>query len=148
MVDIIIMSVAGGITFVGICFFLHHQFSHAHKLKQKLTLAKKSLTTSPSSLLKEEYEQIYNLYFKLSEKKKRHFYTSIIELRTAVEDQLKALKRLEIILEQFPQTPPASKKALLDEIDELSHQISIKDQEKYTPTILHLHQELEKETTS
>ncbi|MBI2573675.1 hypothetical protein HYV86_07455 [Candidatus Woesearchaeota archaeon] len=127
----------GGLIFIGGILLIHHR-STPKRLQRLLQKVQLSTSLDPSSLLKEEYLEMYGLYLKLPEKHKPNFYAQVIAIRTILEDQLKAQKRLEVLVTQIDSIDQPSKKELLDEIENNYRKLSEKEKEKYTASVMHL----------
>jgi parallel beta-helix repeat protein len=73
--------------------------SSRNKLKRKLRKITPLLGEESHDILKAGYLDIYHLYLKLSEGHKQNYYSKVTKLREKLEDQLKAEKRIQELLE-------------------------------------------------
>jgi parallel beta-helix repeat protein/cysteine-rich repeat protein len=73
--------------------------SSRNRLKRKLRKITPLLGEESHDILKAGYLDIYHLYLKLSEGHKQNYYSKVTKLREKLEDQLKAEKRIQELLE-------------------------------------------------
>jgi hypothetical protein len=113
-----------------------HFSSKAYKLRKKLS----SINIKEGDLddLKNSYMQIYSLYMKLSEKQKQNFYAKINMLREALEEQLRAEKKVQLLLEDVKKGSTGDQKKVYAEIEKNFQKLSRKVQEKYNSQVMHI----------
>ncbi len=120
-----------------------HFSSTKNKLRRKL---KKISLSEPIGSLKYQYQEIYNLYLKLSESNKRNFYSKVIGFREEIENKLKAEKKIED-LSQSTGTSSAGdfdqQRKNYQEMVKLSSKLSPDVLEEYNPQLAHLKEQLE-----
>ncbi len=120
----------------------------ATKLRKKLKWMETALQQEPLDVLKSKYLEIYALYMKLSEKDKQNFYARVTKVREQVEEQMKAEKKVEHLLEQAGKGPIPEQKENYDSLYDYYHKLSQKTQEKYYTQMKQIKEQLEKGTSS
>lgn len=132
---------------IGGAFLLNALVGKAALFQKKLRKAEHLVLEGTPETVKEAYLTIYNTYLKLPEKHKVKAYPRLVHLRETIEEQLRATKKVEKLLEQ-----PASETSqqLQQRYDALSEQVATLPmplQEKYYPQIVSLKEKLEKTVT-
>jgi parallel beta-helix repeat protein len=114
-----------------------------NKLRRKLKGINPLLNEESNEVLKEGYLGIYNLYLRLSEKHKSNYYSKVTKLREKIEDQLKAEKRVQELLQDQTGELKDQKKKYLDAYEHYKH-LPNKVKKKYYPDLVHLRDKLER----
>lgn len=124
--------------------FLFLQYSRGgHRLNKKMESLESLLPHESLDVLKGKYLAVYNHYLKLSEKDKRNFYGKLTKLREGLEEQLKAEKKIEILLKKLEKAGLQEMKKIYDELQQEVSKLSKVMQEKYYPYLMHLKERLE-----
>lgn len=139
---ILIMSLT--VLLIGIIIFYLSTTAIKRKLHKQIKKLSANFNTSNLDILKQNYMDIYYNYMKLSEHKKQNYYGSITKLRQDLEEKLKAQKKLELLLQEASVGSIEEQKQKYTEIEKLFSQLPFPNQEKYTSTIQHLKEKLEK----
>jgi len=132
------------IGFIGTIIIIFQLLGPARKLRGRLKQIEKLMAVEAGETLKEKYLEIYELYLKLKEKDKPHFYGRIISLRERLERQLKAEKKLQQQLEKSAAGTLEEKNRRYEEMKAWYEQLPMKVQEKYAARLVQLKEELEK----
>ncbi len=141
LVFLIMVAVIG---FIGTIIILVQLLGRARKLQKRLKQMEKLVAVDSAEKLKDKYVEIYNLYLKLKEKDKQHFYDRIIQLRERLEGQLKAEKKLQHVLEKPAGGTIEEKRKQYEEMKAWYEQLPMKVQEKYAAQLIQGKEELEK----
>lgn len=128
---------AGGI----ILFFL--MAGPTHTLRKVLKGLEKAVSTESAETLQGTYVQAYHLYIKLSEKKKQNFYGRLTTLREKMEEQMKAAKKVEELLEKSSLSNITLLQQQYDEMYGYFRKLPTSVQQKYYPHIMHVKEVLE-----
>ncbi|MBU0469927.1 MAG: right-handed parallel beta-helix repeat-containing protein [Nanoarchaeota archaeon] len=81
--------------------YIYWQLGYApNRLRRKLKKLSVEVDEEYYDLLKKDYLGIYNLYLKVSEKKKQNFFSQVTRIREKIEENLKAEKEIEKMLER------------------------------------------------
>ena len=115
---------------------ISHFTSKAYKLRKLLSSIK--IREETMEVLKNEYMKIYSLYMKLSERKKQNFYAKVNMLREALEEQLRAEKKVQILLEDATRGSVDEQKKVYVELDKNFQKLAKKVQDKYRTQIMHI----------
>ncbi len=118
--------------------------SKKHQLRKLLQEMERRVSSESADALKGKYVQIYNLYLKLSEKNKPNFYGRITKLREKMEEQLKAAKKVEELLQKSTVTNISLLRKQYDEMYGYFRKLPASMQQKYYPQIMHVKEVLEK----
>lgn len=129
---------------IGIIILFSQLLGKKRKLHWRLGQIEKLLARESLETLKGKYREIYNLYLKIKEKDKQHFYERIKQLRERLEEQLKAEKRLQQLLGISATGTLEERKKRYEEITTLYQQLPLLVQEKHSGPLLQLKEELEK----
>lgn len=125
--------------------YVYWQFAVAPgRLRRKLKKLAPMLGEESSELLKEHYVEVYNLYMKLSEKHKQNFYSKVTKFREQIEEQLKAEKKIEELLQLSTKGSFAEQRKVYLEIYDTYLKLPVKVQQKYYSNIVHLRDQLER----
>ena len=97
-----------------------------------------------TEVLKDGYMGVYNLYMKLSEKHKQNFYTKVTKVREHIEEQLKAEKKIEHLMEDETKGDLKERKQRYLDMYHHYQKLPAKVQKKYYSHIVHLRDQLER----
>jgi hypothetical protein len=140
---ITLSSLAALAVFGGV--YAYWQYGYApNRMRRRLKRLNPMLSEESSELLKEEYKGIYGLYLKLSEGHKQNFYTKVTQLRDKIEDQLKAEKRVQDLLQKSTKSGLDERKKMYMEVYNNYLKLPAKSQQKYYPSIVNLREQLER----
>ena len=118
----------------------------ATKLRKRLKEMETALSQEPLDVLKSKYLEIYAIYMKLSEKEKQNLYARVTKVRGQIEEQMKAEKKVEQLLEQAGKGTIAEQKENYDALHDYYDKLSQKTQEKYYSQLMQVKEQLEKGT--
>ncbi len=146
MEKISLLTLAAGVVIllavlVGMIIYLA---SKKRKLRKLLREMERRVSLEPTDSLKSRYVQAYNLYLKLSEKNKQNFYGHITKLREKMEEQLRATKKVEELLQKSTVTNIPLLRKQYDEMYNYFRKLPASMQQKYYPQIMQVKEVLEK----
>ncbi|MBI4980855.1 hypothetical protein HZC30_04845 [Candidatus Woesearchaeota archaeon] len=141
---ITIAIIAFSVVIVFLIFMIWLEFTPHSKLRKKLNRLVHTVDDESTETLKEAYQEVYNLYLKVSEKNKSNFYSRIVQLREKIEAQLKAEKRVEELLQKSAQAGFTEMKTIYDELYTHYLKLPAKTQHKYYVHVNHLKDQLER----
>ena len=95
---LVIVSVIGAV--IALILGVAWEFSPVNRLRRALRKIAPLIDLEPSETTKKSYLEIYALYLKMSEKKKRNFYTRVNSLRERIEAHLKKEKEIERLFQK------------------------------------------------
>lgn len=146
METIYLLMLAGGAVLVlAVVIGLMATFSSKkHKLRKLLQEMERRVSLESADMLKSRYVQAYNLYLKLSEKNKQNFYGRLTKLREKMEEQLKAAKKVEELLQKSTVTNITLLKKQYEEMYGHFRKLPASVQQKYYPQLMHVKEVLEK----
>jgi parallel beta-helix repeat protein len=114
------------------------------RLRRKLRKLSPLLGEEATEVLKDGYMGIYNLYMKLSEKHKQNFYTKVTKVREHIEEQLKAEKKIELLVHDESKGDLKERKQRYLDLYHHYQKLPAKVQKKYYSHIVHLRDQLER----
>jgi c-di-AMP phosphodiesterase-like protein len=141
---ITIAIIAFSVVIVFLIFMIWLEFTPHSKLRKKLNRLMRTVNDESTETLKEAYQEVYNLYLKVSEKNKSNFYSKIVQLREKIEEQLKAEKKVEELVQSSAQAGFAEMKTIYDELYTHYLKLPAKTQHKYSIHLAHLKDQLER----
>lgn len=118
--------------------------SKKHKLRKLLQEMEKKVSSESVEMLKGKYVRAYDLYLRLSEKHKQNFYGRITKIREKMEEQLKAAKKVEELLQKSTVTDFSLLQRQYEEMYDYFKKLPASMQQKYYPQIMHVKEVLEK----
>ena len=118
----------------------------ATKLRKRLKEMDAALSQESLDILKSKYLEIYAIYMKLSEKEKQNFYARVTKVREQIEEQMKAEKKVEQLLEQAGKGTITEQKENYDALHDYYDKLSQKTQQKYYSQVTQIKEQLEKGT--
>ncbi len=131
-------------TVAAVFFLVVWEFSAANRLRRALKKMAPLIDSEPSEAVKNSYLQIYNLYLKLSEKRKRNFYTRVNSLRERIEEHLKNEKEIERLFQEADKGGIAEQKKTYLKMYKAYEKLPQKVQHQYYPRIVQLRDRLER----
>ncbi len=141
---ITIAIIAFSVVIVFLLFMIWLEFTPHSKLRKKLNRLMRTVNDESTETLKEAYQEVYNLYLKVSEKNKSNFYSKIIQLREKIEEQLKAEKKVEELVQKSAVVGFTEMKTIYDELYTHYLKLPAKTQHKYSIHLSHLKDQLER----
>ena len=143
IMKIAILSSAMVVLVVGI-FVIIILTGTKNKLRKLLKEMESMISQESADTLKGKYVQAYNFYLKLSENNKQNFYGRLTKIREMMEEQMKAAKKVEELLQKSAMTDIALLQKQYDEVYTYFQKLPVVVQQKYYPPIMHLKEILEK----
>jgi hypothetical protein len=140
---ITLSSLAAAALFGGI-YSYWYLAAPVNRLRRKLKKTTPVLAEANTELLKEHYLGAYNLYMKLSEKKKQNFYAHVTNLREEIEVQLKAEKKMDELIQKSTQAGFVDQKKIYLEMYNNYLKLPPAGQQKYYPGLVQLRERLER----
>ncbi len=125
---------------------LIHFLGHAHRLRVLLKKTQARAAHEAPDSLQESYVQIYKLYLALPERKKQNFYGRIVKLRQTLEEQMKAAKKVQELIEKGDAENLQQLRERYEELYNYFQQLSPVVQQKYYVQVMHMKDKLEKGT--
>ncbi len=141
---ITIAIIAFSVVIIFLIFMIWLEFTPHSKLRKKLNRLLYTVNEESTETLKEAYQEVYRLYLKVSEKHKSNFYSKIVQLREKIEEQLKAEKKVEELVQNSTQVGFAEMKTIYDELYTHYLKLPAKTQHKYSIHLNHLKDQLER----
>lgn len=141
---ITIAIIAFSVVIVFLIFMIWLEFTPHSKLRKKLNRLLHTVNDESTETLKEAYQEVYHLYMKVSEKHKSNFYSKIVQLREKIEEQLKAEKKVEELVQKATQVGFVEMKPIYDELYTHYLKLPAKTQQKYSIHVRHLKDQLER----
>jgi parallel beta-helix repeat protein len=139
-------SIAALLVFGGV-YASWYLASPRNRIKRKLRKIHPMLGQESHDILKTGYLEIYHLYLKLSEGHKQNYYSKVTKLREKLEDQLKAEKQIQELLENRKGDIKEQKEQYLEAYKEYQ-KLSEKVKKKYYPDLVHFRDQLERGKSS
>ncbi len=121
--------------------------SPRNKLKRKLRKISPLLGEESHDVLKAGYLEIYHLYLRLSEGHKQNYYGKVTKLREKLEEQLKAEKKVQELLEDHSGDIKEQKETYLLAYKQYQ-KLPEKVKKTYYPDLVHFRDQLEREKSS
>lgn len=114
--------------------------------RMRKKLAQLTLMVEEESLevLKDAYLAVYKHYLKLSESQKHNFYAWVDKLREQIEEQLRAEKKMETLMQKSMRGSLAEQKKLYAEMHGHYQKLSRKTREKHYTHLAQLKDRLER----
>ncbi len=139
---LVIVSVIGAV--IALILGVAWEFSPVNRLRRALRKIAPLIDLEPSETTKKSYLEIYALYLKMSEKKKRNFYTRVNSLRERIEAHLKKEKEIERLFQKVDKGSLTEQKNTYLEIYKAYSGLPRKVQEEYYTHIVQLRDRLER----
>ena len=118
--------------------------SPSRRLTGKLKTMNFMLITESSERIHSLYEEIVKLYLQLSDKQQMQFSEKMNNIQGILENQLRAKKKTEELLQQCGGLPFSARKKKYDELFRYYQQLPSKVQEEYYSEIVHVREGLER----
>jgi len=115
-----------------------------NRLKRELKSLVLSLDDGSTEILKKRYLLVYNLYLKLSSKKKQNFYSKITKIREEIERYMVAEKKIQVGLEKAHQGDIIEQKNNYQDIYNNYRKLPKNLKDKYYGEIIRLRERLER----
>ncbi|MDP3698813.1 MAG: hypothetical protein Q8R47_04445 [Nanoarchaeota archaeon] len=132
------------VTVMVLVWYIIWEFSAANRLRRLLKKIAPLVDSEPMDEVKKLYLKTYNLYMKLSEKKKQNFYARVNSLRENLEEHLQKERELErLLLDTEKGSIDDQKKKYLD-LYAIYEKLPRKVQNQYYPQIVQLRDRLER----
>ena len=144
LVKISALSAFFVILIITIIYAYFHFTSAKNKLKKLIKQFESSSSGSSLGDLKMSYVDIYNSYMKISEEDKQNFYSRVSKMRESLEEQLRAEKKVEILLDEASKGSIGIQRKKYGKLQENLNKLPVKDQQKYFPQVTHLKERLER----
>ena len=120
------------------------EFSAANRLRRMLKKIAPRIDSEPMEEVKKLYLNIYNLYMKLSEKKKQNFYARVNSLRENIEENLQKEKELERLLQDTEKGSINEQKKKYLDLFAIYEKLPKKVQNQYYLQVVQLRDRLER----
>lgn len=137
------LALASLAVFGSIYAYWHFGSTH-NRLRKKLRRLGPLLNEESTEAIKKNYLGVHNLYLKLSERRKQNFDSKITKLRERIEEQLKAEKAVERLLQEESKGSLKEQKKRYLEIYKNYQKLPAEVQEKHYQHLVHLRESLER----
>ena len=132
------------VTVAVLIWYVLWEFSAANRLRRMLKRIAPTVDSGPMDEVKRRYLKIYNLYMKLSEKKKHNFYARVNSLRESIEGHLQKEKELERLLQDTEKGSIDQQKSMYLRLYAIYETLPQKIQQQYYPQVVQLRDRLER----
>ncbi|MEK6809807.1 MAG: hypothetical protein AABY40_03975 [Nanoarchaeota archaeon] len=132
------------VTATALIVYIAWEFSAANRLRRMLKKITPKVDSEPMDEVKEIYLKIYNLYLKLSEKKKNNFYARVNTIRENIEENMQKEKELERLLNDTDKGSIEEQKERYLKLYAAYEKLPQKMQNQYYPKIVQLRDRLER----
>jgi len=132
------------IAVAALIWYILWEFSAANRLRKMLKKIVPMIDSEAMEEVKKLYLKIYNLYLKLSEKKKHNFYARVSSLRETIEEHLQKEKELERFLQDTEKGSIEEQKERYLKLYAIYEKLPKKVQSQYYPQIVQLRDRLER----
>jgi len=139
----LLLSIIGVVVFV-LVWYITWEFSAANRLRRMLKKIAPMVDSEPTDEIKNLYLKMYNLYMRLSEKKKQNFYARVNSLRESLEGHLQNEKELERLLQDSDKGSIDDQKKKYLELYAVYEKLPRKVQNRYYTQIVQLRDRLER----
>ncbi|MEK6846414.1 MAG: hypothetical protein AABY26_06655 [Nanoarchaeota archaeon] len=114
------------------------------RMRKKLAQLTLMMEEESLEVLKDAYLAVYKHYLKLSESQKPNFYAWVDKLREQIEEQLRAEKKMETLMQKSMRGSLAEQKKLYVEMHGHYQKLSRKTREKHYHSLAQLKDRLER----
>ncbi len=114
------------------------------RMRKKLAQLTLMLEEESLEVLKDAYLTVYKHYLKLSESQKHNFYARVDKLREQIEEQLRAEKKMETLMQKSIRGSLTEQKKLYVEMHGHYQKLSRKTREKHYHNLAQLKDRLER----
>lgn len=132
------------VTVLALLLYVTWEFSAANRLRRMLKKIQPMVDSEPMDEVKKLYVKTYNLYMKLSEKKKHNFYSRVNSLRETVEEHLQKERELERLLQDADKGSISEQKEKYLKLYAIYEKLPQIVQNKYYSQIVQLRDRLER----
>ena len=132
------------VAIAALIWYIVWEFSTANRLRKMLKKITPMIESESMDKVKEKYLKIYDLYMKLSEKKKPNFYARINSIRERVEELLQKEKELERLLQDTEKGSIEEQKEIYLKLYAIYEKLPKKIQNQYYPLVVQLRDRLER----
>ena len=132
------------VTVAALIWYIAWEFSAANRLRRMFKKIAPTIDSGPMDEVKKRYLKIYNLYMKLSEKKKHNFYARVNSLRESIEGYLQKEKELERLLQDTEKGSIDQQKDTYLRLYAIYEKLPQKIQQQYYPQVVQLRDRLER----
>ncbi len=139
---LVLLLLVAVIGLIGTPIIIFQLVGKARKIRKRLKQIETLIPVESLETLKDKYLEIYTLYLKLPERDKQNFYGRVTQLREKLEGQLKAEKKLQLLLEHDAGTLEQQQQQY-EEMNLLYEKLPLKVQEKYSVALTQRKEELE-----
>jgi len=139
----VILILAAVIAATGLAVIFHF-VSAANKLRLLLPELEQRADQEAPDTLQESYIRLYELYMRLAEKKKPHFYGRLMKLREKLEEQMKAQKKVEELLQKSSGSPLPALQQYYEEMHASFRKLPAAAQKNYYSRLMQVKEVLEK----
>ena len=132
------------VTFViGTVYIYLRLTSTTVRLRRKLQEVKPIINKSSLEKLKQHYHEIYNLYLKVPNRKKKHFHFHLDMLREKLEEMFVAEKQLHLLAERITKETMEKKLSLFQEFNNHYKKLPEEAKRKYYHLLVYVRSHLE-----
>lgn len=132
------------VTVLVLVWYITWEFSAANRLRRMLKKITPMASSEPMDEVKKLYLKTYNLYMKLSEKKKQNFYARVNSLRESLEEHLQKERELERLLTETEKGSVDEQKKKYLKLYAIYEKLPRKVQNQYYPQMVQLRDRLER----
>jgi flagellar basal body-associated protein FliL len=132
------------ITVVVLVWYILWEFNGPNRLRRLLKKIEPMVDIEATEEVKSLYLRIYDLYMKLSEKKKQNFYAKVNSLRERLEEHLQNEKEIERLLKTTEKGSIDDQKKKYFKIYAIYEKLPRKVQNQYYPQVVQLRDRLER----
>lgn len=137
------LGFAGFMVIICIIILLDHFFSKPQRLRRKLDEINSITKGDSLEKMKKIYEQIYDLYMRVSERHKRNFYAEVTEVRDRIERKMRIGKKLEILVSNIGKGTIEQQKKNYEELHKIYVRLPDSMKNQYYSHIIHAKKLLE-----
>lgn len=139
----ILLSIIG-VTVLVLIWYIVWEFSAANRLRRMLKKIQPMIGSEPMDEVKKLYLKTYDLYLKLSEKKKQNFYAKVTSLRESLEEHLQKERELGRLLTETEKGSVDEQKKKYFKLYAVYEKLPRKVQNQYYPQMVQLRDRLER----
>ncbi|MDP3640597.1 MAG: hypothetical protein Q8R53_05375 [Nanoarchaeota archaeon] len=129
---------------IAIVFIALALWSKPAALEKKIQQAKERASTASLDELKQRYQEIYQQYLRLHEPEKQKFYSSVVELRQAIEEHLTSQRKLGETMVQAASGTFGERKQQYQQAQELFQTLPAGMQQEHSLHMAQVREQLEK----
>ena len=129
---------------IDVVFIALALWSKPAALEKKIQQAKERAGSASLDELKQRYQEIYQQYMRLHESEKQKFYSSVIELRQAIEEHLSTQRKLGEAVAQAASGTFGERKQQYQQAQELFQNLPAGMQQEHSLHMVQMREQLEK----